>query len=266
MLAAWQAFGRDDCLLMAAGVAYYAFLSLFPLCLLSISLLGFLWTEPRAVDYTVNVAAELLPPSGTAWLRETVAGIAADRGRLGLLGLVSLIWLGRQLFQALDTTLNRLWKVDQPAVGRILNSLGWVAIAGALILIEGILSAVLTWMLHLVDGVRIPPWLPHPAVDTVLVWTLLHSWGVVPLTVFLFCFMLYRRPPRQAPVGLAAFGAGFSTAAWKISSVIYFTYLATLAQSNPVYGSLWGMVGLLIWLFICAGVFLFGAELIVVQV
>ena len=62
-----------------------------------------------------------------------------------------------------------------------------------------------------------------------------------------------------------ASGALFSTVAWKLSSVLYFAYLSTLAKSNPVYGSIWAMVGLLMWFYICAAVFLFGAQLIVTR-
>lgn len=259
-----RAFVADDCMLLAAGLAYYAFLSVFPLCLLSISILGYLWTGPEAVRITINLAADFLPPSGLAVVRDTITTIASDRGRLGLVGLVALIWAGRFLFEALEISVNRLFQVRQrrSAMRRTAVSFGFIAGAAALVVAEVAISAFLGWARTMATSIHVrwhPPW----QVANLPLWEVLHSWILIPVTIFAITSLLYLRlPGTKLDWSSTVPGAVFCTVAWKVASVLYFSYLVTLAQSNPIYGSIWSVVGLLIWFFLCSAVFLFGAQLI----
>ena len=87
----------------------------------------------------------------------------------------------------------------------------------------------------------------------------------MPGAVALMFLMLYMiLPSQQVPVAMAIPGALFASAAWKFSSWLYLTYILKFGSQNPLYGTIWSIVGLLVWLYIQASVFMLGAELVFV--
>ena len=71
-------------------------------------------------------------------------------------------------------------------------------------------------------------------------------------------------PSKQVPVAMAIPGALFASAAWKFSSWLYLTYILKFGAQNAFFGTIWSIVGLLVWLYIEASVFMLGAELVFV--
>lgn len=84
---------------LAAGIAYYAFFSMFPLILGLIAILG-LFLEPlqvqqRLLDMTLQVF-----PASADLVAKNIQGVVVSRGRIGIISLVALLWSAMAVFSA----------------------------------------------------------------------------------------------------------------------------------------------------------------------
>ena len=78
---------------MAAEIAYYAFLSLFPLMLGLIAILGLFLPSATVQQQIINFFAQYLPGS-VSILQTSIPGIIELRGAFGIIGIVGLVWSG----------------------------------------------------------------------------------------------------------------------------------------------------------------------------
>ena len=201
----------------------------------------------------------------SSFLESNVRELFKSGNKVGLAGILILLWSGRQLFRAMELSLHRAWDIPLNRnwlVGNLLAMM-LVLLNTAVVLGVGAISIFLTWARHRVESVS----LPH-LMDEGWTWadayffSHIHSWIVVPGAVALMFLMLYMiLPSQQVPVAMAIPGALFASAAWKFSSWLYLTYILRFGSQNPLYGTIWSIVGLLVWLYIQASVFMLGAEL-----
>src|SRR5437762_431494 len=82
-------FGKDDIYLLAAGLTYYAFLSLFPLLLLGVTLAGLFLSPEDAAKLIFQGVAEVIPWAAD-FLYGAIAEVAASRSNAGLAALISI--------------------------------------------------------------------------------------------------------------------------------------------------------------------------------
>ncbi len=262
-------FTADDGPFIAAGIAFYAFFSLFPLALISVAILSYLYTSEEAIRDTIHLASLFLPQDMVAFLDLHLKELSLESNAIGLTGLLILLWSGRQLFRAMELALHRAWNIPVKRgwlAGNLL-ALTLVLLCTAVVLGVGAISLAIAWLKLKLSEFHMPILVERG-------WTLadayllshLHSWVVVPSAVALIFLLLYiLLPSCQVPISMAIPGALFSTLAWKISSWVYLTYIVALGSKNPFYGTIWGIVGLQVWLYIEAIVFMLGAELVFVN-
>ena len=268
LVQAIKEFFKDDGPFMAAGIAFYAFFSIFPLALISVAVLSHVYTSEGAITGTMQLTALFAPEDMTAFLNEHVRELFRSGNKVGLTGILILLWSGRQLFRAMELALHRAWDIPRERNWFTANPLAMmlVLLCTAVVLTVGATSIFLTWLRRHLENAALPE-LIHQG------WTLadaflfqhIHSWVVVPGAVTFIFLMLYLiLPSSQVPVKMAIPGAVFASLAWKASSWVYLTYIVKFGTQNPFYATIWGIVGLLVWLYIEALVFVFGAELVYV--
>ena len=261
-------FLNDDGPFIAAGIAFYAFFSIFPLVLIAVAVLSYIYTPEEAISGAIGLASLFVPEDMTTFLDSNVRELFASGTKVGLAGILILLWSGRQLFRAMELALHRAWDIPQNRnwlVGNLLAMM-LVLLCTAVVLGVGAVSAFLAWIHHRLETASLPE-IVHSGwtMADAYVFSHIHSWFVVPGAVALIFLMLYMiLPSKQVPVGMAIPGALFASAAWKLSSWVYLTYIVKFGAANPFYGTIWGIVGLLVWLYIEASVFVLGAELVFV--
>ena len=262
-------FMADDGPFVSAGIAFFAFFSLFPLVLISVALLSYLHTPDEAINDTMQLAALFIPPDMVSFLDRHVHEIFSQSRKIGLAGFLVLLWSGRQLFRAMEVALHKAWNIPLERnwiVGNLLAMM-LVLLCTAVVLAVGATSLALTWLSLVLQKVELPQIMEKN-------WTLadalfvsqIHSWVVVPAAVTLIFLLLYIiLPSRRVPMSMAIPGALFSCIAWKVSSWVYLTHIVKLASASPFYATVWGIIGILVWLYIEAAVFMLGAELVFVN-
>lgn len=264
-----QEFLADDGPFIAAGIAFYAFFSIFPLALISVAVLSYLYTPDEAIGGTVSLAGMFLPTDMVQFLEEHIKELFSESGRIGLTGLLILLWSGRQLFRAMELSLHRAWNMPLDRSWLVGNLLAMmlVLLCTAVVLGVGAISLALGWISMHIEQAKLPPLIAKGwTLADAYVMTHIHSWVVVPAAVALMFLLLYIiLPSRRVPISMAIPGALFSSIAWRVSSWVYLTYIVRFGSANPFYGTIWGIVGLLVWLYIEATVFMLGAELVFVN-
>lgn len=103
--------GYHDAGDMAASIAYYTFLSVFPLLLGVIAFLGlFLPSEVVQQELFAFFNRVLIP---VEIIRENISSVIELRSALGILSLLGLFWVGSAIFGAIGRVVNRAWDIHQ---------------------------------------------------------------------------------------------------------------------------------------------------------
>ena len=224
---------------LAAGVAYYAFVSLVPALLLLLVVATTVFGDALAAELLASVG-DFLTPAG----EEAVGGaVASAQGRAGasLLGVVVLLWSTLKVFRGLDTAFVEVYGTE----GRV-GFLEQLTEAGSVVVGIGVgIAAMLV-----VGAVAAAVDVPRLASASVL------ALPVVLTVVFLPMYMLL--PDPEIPLREALPGAVFAAAGWTVLQAGFQAYAATAGQYQ-VYGVVGGVLLLVTWLYVAAIVVIVGA-------
>ncbi|UXE60211.1 MAG: YihY/virulence factor BrkB family protein [Woronichinia naegeliana WA131] len=102
---------------MGAALAYYALFSLFPICLVMLSLLGWL-LGPKTDSYAqlLILAKNALPPEPYQIVQETLLNLNESSLEAGLIGFFLLLLTASKIFEALTRSVNKVWKLEPRSV------------------------------------------------------------------------------------------------------------------------------------------------------
>ncbi len=256
-------FYKHDGPFLAAGISWYALLSVFPLLLISIAVLSHIVpTSLPAQNYTLQIAEIYLPPNIVKYLGETVTTLNHDSGKAGVFGLVALLWSGRHLFRALELSIHRAWRI--PIRRSFLRgnflAMSLIILCGGMTTAVAIANAILTWFETILSHVELPTF-AGISLNQALFWKWFHSWIVTPAATFCIFFLLYLLlPTRRVSVMAVVPGATLAAILLKLASWVYLRFLETLVTLNPLYISIGSLAGLMLWLYVSSFVFMVGAE------
>ena len=249
--------GRDNVSLMAAGVAFYALLSLAPGFSALVALYG-LVADPAAVEGHVAALHWVMPPEAQQLVADQLTDIVRDHSSsLGigfLISLVIAVWSANAGTSALISALNVAYgEHEKRGVlryygGTLLLTLSSAMCGGLALLLIAVVPASLRW-LPLGDSGR--------ALIAILRWPALLLLFAAVLAV------LYRyAPSRDEPHwSWVSWGAAAAALLWIAGSALFSAYVGRFATYNKTYGSLGAVVVLLMWLWLSAFAVLLGAEL-----
>ena len=246
----------DDATHMAAGLAYYAVLSLFPLSIGLISLLGMILESETAKTEIVGFLESYLPGSGDL-LATNAAATWQVRGLLGIISFLGLFWSASLLFGAITRSVNRAWDIhkDRPFY---IDKVRHIAMAFSVAPLF-LMSIGATTVLHMVGSVEIP------LVGEI---DLLNHYGInvltrlVPLvfTVTIFLLIYKFTPNTQTHWRYIFPGALVAGILFEVAKSIFAFYLDNFANYERVYGSLASVVIMLAWTYFSGLILIAGAE------
>jgi membrane protein len=249
--------GRDHLTIVAAGVAFYALLALFPALAATVAIYG-LVADPQDVEGLLARVTGAMPAEAEALLREQLEEVAgASGGALGLGALASLgiaLWSATAGMKGVIEALNIAYEENER---RSFIKLTLVALA---LTLGGIVFVLVALTLI----VAIPPLLAVLPLSGVLaVVVSLARWPVLGLAAVLVLAVLYRHAPcRDVPRWRwVTPGALIAVVLWIVASIGFSWYVANFADYNATYGALGAVIILMMWLFITSFCILLGAEI-----
>jgi membrane protein len=248
---------NGDGLTHAASIAYYALLSLFPFLLLMLSVLGSITADPGDRDRVVAFVFEYFPRQ-FEFITGQIDAFRASTLRIGVGGVIALVWASLGVFNAVTSAVNHAWAVEKRRSflkHRLVGFLMLVSAGGILLVAIVIVSAAkvaqsrwfgaLQWQSAMMD------WLSGVAANQLATLLLI---GCVAL---IFYFIPNARVrfrdvwPGAILVGLLWRGA-LSAFSW---------YARDLASWNVIHGSVATAVVFLIWIYVCAVILLYGVAM-----
>lgn len=260
-----QAFGQfraDEMIDRAAALTYYMIMSLFPALLVGVSLLGLLGDSSvvtKAVDYASdNGAPAEVTDALEALLTKTVEGAGGAVSLALVFGIAIALYGAAGAFGAAGRALNDVYDVQESRSFLVhkLADIGFTVLA-ILLAIVALVSVFLGGGLASDLFATIGLGDTAAAVWRVARWAVAIG-AILALYSLTFAFapdIDARRRRILSPGGLVG------VAVWIVASVGFFFYVSNFGRYGATYGAFAGAVILLLWLYISALAFLFGAEL-----
>jgi membrane protein len=244
--------GDHDATQRAAGVAYYAFLSVFPLLLGLIALFGFFLPSVDLQEKLLNFVGENIP-GATSILEQNIAGIIESRGTMGVLSIVIFIWGASAMFGAMSLAINRAFDIHHYSRSFFIrkgSELGMVFGIGILFLLSLGASAIIS----IIRGV-----LNLPTADLLLVNV--GSRLVAFLLILAVFLLLYKFIPNARTYWRNVWpGALLAAVLFEIARTLLVFYIENFANYQLIYGTIASIIVLLIWIYYSAFIMVLGAE------
>lgn len=248
---------EDDCAGLAAQLAFYFFLSVFPALLFVVSLLGYVPVETRLAA-AIGELEVLFPPEILRFLRDQIdEALAGGHGGLLTVGIVGAIWSSSAAVTAIITALNRAYDIDEwrPWWKRRLIAIA-LTIALALFVVVA--------FVFVVGGADLAAWVADRlGFGEVLArgWTIVQWTIAILLVVIAVDLVYYIAPNAESPFVWVTPGALLATALWLVASVGFKMYVQNFSNYTAVHGTIGGVIVLLLWFYLSGFALLVGAEL-----
>jgi membrane protein len=243
---------KPNSAITAAGIAYFALFSLFPLTLLSISIASFN-LGPLMDQQLIVQKLEFIAPALGRLLGQNIDEIIRARGPVTSVALVGLIWSTSTIFYTVTQTLKEIWgnKRRRPFwKQRGLAILFVLIFVGPALFLASFAGSMIA---------NLRTWLPDPIIPI---------WGGISIVVAImldvaFFMVLYFMLPHGASTWReilpGAIGAGLL---WELAKKAFLFFVSTyISVSNLVYGSVAAIIAFLAWAYLSGLIFLFGAYL-----
>jgi membrane protein len=241
MYGRYQADGGDR---LAAAVTFYWFLSLFPILLLAISLLGYVYGD-TAPQHVTNALRGYLPDQ----LVKTIGTTLVDaKGKAGVIGLVGLLLSGLGWVDGLREAIRSIWHQNLQAGNIVMRKLldiviliGLFATIAASVVVTGATTAATGYVIDLLG------W-SNSTGARVFTQVLAYLLSGIADTV-LFAFMFTRLPRVSQPITKVLRSAVFGAVGFEVIKFAGAFYVArTTSKGEATYGAFAVVVGLLLFL------------------
>ncbi len=248
---------RHDISATATQLAYHFTFTFFP----ALMLLAYFLTTIDAPSLFARIMLALhtlLPPSAIALVVQVLDEVRKGSGwHILLAGLSLSLTSAVSGLQVLICAINTAYGVDddRPYWKRSLLALLMTFLLAVLLFFALVLVIWGRWL-----GVRLTNWLGLQDWFATL-WTLLR-WPTILVTVTGGLLVLYTAAPKLPISAWRALpGAIFGGLGWVVATALFGWYITNIASYNRVYGSIGGMIVLMVWLYVGGLIILLGAEL-----
>ena len=241
----------DKITIYSAQASFYIIISIFPFIMLLMSIMG----------YFVNIPEQAIMRNVKAFLPEAVIPMVSEIAdelfdksiRVASITAIMALWsasrgiaaVERGIREVYDTPSRKIFIADYAA------SIGYT--------IAFMAAVFLTLAIQVFGNVIIgfaEKYIVFSSTEIVLIKGVLFF----VLMCLIFQLMYYLFDSRRKGFGYHLPGAAFSAAGWMIFSNIYSLYIDNFANYSFIYGSLTAVVLMMLWLYFCVMILLFGAE------
>ncbi|AAZ54289.1 ribonuclease BN [Thermobifida fusca YX] len=250
-------FKEDNLTDLAAGLTYYAVLSIFPALLVLVSLLGL--AGQSATDTISDQLSAVAPDETVEIVTGVLTNLQANQATASLVGLLSLalaVWSASAYVAAFMRAANIVydiregrpfWKTLPVRVGITLLLLTLVAISALAVILSG---GVAQWVGNFIGA----------GPTAVTLWNIVKWPVLVLLMMFMVSVLYWAAPNVKRPFRWVSPGGIVAVLIWLGASAAFAFYVANFANYNRTYGSLAAVVIFLVWLWISNIAILLGIE------
>jgi membrane protein len=257
-----QEFQRDDALGLAAQLAFYLILALFPFILFCVAVLdAFGSSDPRFVNEVFDYLRQVMPAQVfdliQTYTNNTLRNEDTAPGLLSV-GILGTIWAASGAFSALINALNRAYDVQETRPF-------WKVKGIAVLMTFGLSALILVGVLLLIAGPSIGRTIAEIFTlgdEFIFVWEVARWPAALLFLVATVALLFYFAPDVEQPFRWITPGGFVGIALWVLASVAFNLYLSSDFNTyDRTYGSIGTVIVLLLYLYISSLTILFGATL-----
>ncbi|MBS4179214.1 YihY/virulence factor BrkB family protein [Lederbergia citrea] len=240
---------------MAAQLAYFFLLSLFPLLIFMITLLPY---TPLSQEDIFHLIKDFAPTETFTMIQKTINEIMSNRsGGLLSIGIIGTIWSASNGMNALMRSLNRAYDVTERRPFLLARGLAiLMTIAMIFVFLVALLLPVFGKQIGLFIFSNLG--LSH---EFMKMWGILR-WVLSPIILFLvFLAIYYLSPSLKIKCTTAIPGAIFASIGWVIVSLGFSFYVSYFGNYSSTYGNIGGIIILMLWFYISAIIIIVGGEI-----
>ena len=247
----------DNGLGLAAQLAYYFFLALFPTLLFLIALAGVFASEGM-VRQVVDMLSGAAPPDVINIIRDQLISLSqGNQGGILTFGVIAALWSSSAAMVALTDSLNRAYDVEE-------SRPWWKQRLTAVLLTVGVALFILASFALVVFGPQLADAIAERVgLGAAFTWTWkILQWPIVFVLVVLgFGLIYYFAPDVDQDFVFLTPGSVLATVLWLFGSLAFRFYVVNFGSYNETYGAIGGIMILLLWLYISGLCVIAGAEM-----
>jgi len=254
-------FSEDNMTDAAAALTYYGLLSLFPALIALVSILGLVADPKETTRSLTDIVTQIGPSTAADTFRGPIESITSNGSAAGVLlivGLATALWSASGYVGAFIRASNIIWETPEGRSFFKLRPLQILVTLAMIILLALVaLSLVLTG--PVVDAVGKSIGVGSTATT---IWDI-AKWPVLLAVLVLMIGILYYAAPNVKLPGFKwiTVGSAVALVIWILASAAFAFYVANFGSYDKTYGTLGGLVSLLVWFWISNLALLFGMEL-----
>ena len=252
-------YSDEEGMHLAAGIAYYFFLSILPAALLFFSISSYFANSEEITNWLVDILGSKTPISPD-FLLPAVEGTTALRGPLGIIGLIGLILTSTMVFAAVMRAINRSWGLIGTGTRSFMRRKLWEfsLMIGTVILL--LVTYAGAQLLRIMREIRFPGTEHYLTSDSVLLIILTKLFFFTMLSCILFLLYMWV-PTIEVKWRKALLPGVLAALAIMIANSFLGWYFRNWAYYHAVYGSLTSVIVVLLWVYVCSNILIIGAVL-----
>jgi membrane protein len=256
-----QEFSEDNLSDWAAALTYYGLLSLFPALIALVSILG-IFGDPVTTTRTItDVVTQIGPDTAADTFSGPIESITSNRGAAGVLffvGLAVALWSASGYIGAFMRASNVVYETPEGRPFWKLRPLQ-VLVTLVMILLLALVALAIVLTGPVVEAVAEPLGIGTTATT---VWDIAKWPVLVGVVVCMFALLFYAAPnARVGGIKRVLPGVVVGLAVWVVASVAFALYVANFGSYDKTYGTLGGVIVLLVWMWLTNVALLLGLEL-----
>ncbi|AVB10507.1 YihY family inner membrane protein [Bacillus velezensis] len=239
----------------SAELAYFFLLSLFPLMIFMLTLTAYL---PISAEDVLGAVDQYAPDSAMSMVK-SITEQTLNKRSCGLLsfGIIAVIWSASNGMNAIVRAFNHAYEVEE---NRSFIIIRLTSIFLTIAMVVTILIALLLPVFGREIGMLAADFIGASGLF-LQVWSVVR-WGISPLILLIVFTALYIfAPNKRLSLRFVLPGAVFAAAGWIIVSMLFSFYVGTFANYSATYGSIGGIIVLMIWFYLTGTLLILGGEI-----
>ncbi|MFC7393920.1 YihY/virulence factor BrkB family protein [Scopulibacillus cellulosilyticus] len=247
-------FNDDGAIDIAATLAYFFLLSLFPLLIFFFTILPYLGLSQ---DQVLPFLAQYVPDDAMRIIKANTIHVFNKNGGLLSFSIIATIWSASNAVNAIIRAMNKAYEVEE-------NRSFVVARGLAIILTIAMIIVIVMALAINVFGPTVTKYIFHyfGISDPFLrIWSMISFLISFVIIIMVFACLYYFGPNMRQKFSEVILGAVISAVGWQVASYAFSFYVNRFGQFSATYGTLGGIIVLMLWFYITALIIILGGEI-----
>lgn len=250
----WKKVHEDDVLGLAAQLAYFFLLSLFPLLIFIMTLLPYL---PITQKDLLNFLDTFAPGETMALIETNLDQMSNKNGKLLSFGLIATIWSASNGINAIVRAFNKAYNVKESR--SIIVARGMSILLTVAMIFVFVVALVLPVFGKQI-GFVLFSWF-NLSDQFLLVWNTLRWLVSIVILLIVFLGLYWIAPNKKFTCASALPGAIFATVGWIVASLAFSYYVGNFGNYSATYGSVGAIIVLMIWFYLTGIIIIIGGQI-----